>query len=298
MSQTTPPAAAVSRLPVLAIARHANAMALGQPGVWARAATVPFLLSMTIAGLTVATPAFPLFSLALAVAGLAPYAIFGVAWCRFVLLGPEAGRPPLFPYWSRAHWRYFGYLAALACIAFGLVIPPLLVVRFQAVIAAGDADSATTMLTFVLGELAAILGVAYLAVRLSFVFPAAAANETYTWRHSWAHTRGQGFRLLAAVVLSMAPVIAVLWGVSSVFGIFSFPEIDPAMVREGTSSEQVISDYLAANAGRLAVAQVAMTAMSYLVLGVAMSAIALAFRICTGWVPPATPPLAPHPAPV
>jgi hypothetical protein len=95
----------------------------------------------------------------------------------------------------------------------------------------------------------------------------------------------------------VAPAIAVLWVVSSIFGIFSFPEIDPAVVREATSPDQVIGDYLAANAGRLAVAQVAMTAMSYLVLGVALAAIALAFRIGTGWVPPPAP-LAPPPAPV
>jgi hypothetical protein len=40
-----------------------------------------------------------------------------------------------------------------------------------------------------------------------------------------------------------------------------------------------------------------MTAMSYLVLGVALAAIALAFRIGTGWVPPAAP-LAPPPVSV
>jgi hypothetical protein len=297
MSQTTPPAAAVSRLPVLTIVRHANTIALGQPGVLARAATLPFLLSMAIAALTVTTPAFPLISVFLAVAGLAPYAIFGVAWCRFVLYGPDAGRPPLFPFWARAHWRYFGYLAALAFIAFGLVVPPLLLVTFQAVVAADAADSASALLIFTLGELAVILAVAVLMVRLSFVFPAAAADEIYTWRHSWAHTRGQGLRLLAAIALSVAPAIAVLWVVSSIFGIFSFPEIDPAVVREATSPDQVIGDYLAANAGRLAVAQVAMTAMSYLVLGVALAAIALAFRIGTGWVPPAAP-LAPPSAPV
>lgn len=293
MSQITPPAAAVSRLPVLTIVRHANAIALGQPGVLARAATLPFLMSMVIAGLTVTTPAFPLISLFLAVAGLAPYAIFGVAWCRFVLFGPAAGRPPLFPFWARAHWRYFGYLAALALIAFGLVIPPLLAVTFQAVVAASATDAASVLVVFVAGELAVILGVAYLTVRLSFVFPAAAANETYTWRHSWAHTRGQGLRLLAAVVLSVAPAITVLWILSAMFGLFSFPEIDPAVLREATGPDQVIGDYLAANAGRLAVAQVAMTAMSYLVMGVAMAAIALAFRIGTGWVPAAAPPPVP-----
>jgi hypothetical protein len=297
MSQTTPPASAVSRLPVLTIVRHANAMALSQPGVLARAAALPFLLSMAIAALTITTPAFPLFSLFLAVAGLAPYALFGVSWCRFVLFGAEAGYPPLFPFWSRAHWRYFGYLVAFAMIAFGLIIPPLLMVTFQAVVATGTADSASALLVLVFGELAMVIGAAYLMVRLSFVFPAAAADEIYTWRHSWAHTRGQGLRLLAAVVLSVAPVIAVLWVVSSIFGIFSFPEIDPAVVREATSPDQVIGDYLAANAGRLAVAQVAMTAMSYLVLGVALAAIALAFRIGTGWVPPAAP-LAPPSAPV
>ncbi|HEY5598478.1 MAG TPA: hypothetical protein VIK47_06705, partial [Kiloniellales bacterium] len=284
------------RLPVLAIARQANAIALGHPGLLVRAAAIPFLLSLAVAAATLTVPGLPMASVLLAIAGLAPYAIFGVAWSRLSLLGPMAGRPPLLPSWQRRHWRYFGYLVALAIIAFGLVVPTLFMGAVRAIMAAGSTSSAATIVAFFLGELAAVVGVAYVTARLSFVFPAAAADEIYTWRHAWVHTRGQGMRLLATIVMSMAPAVAVLWAVAAVSGIFAFPEIDPAAVPEGASPEQTIKDYLAENAGQLAMAQIALTAMTYLVMGVAMSAIALAFRIGTGWVPAAAaaPPRAPE----
>ncbi len=285
MSQSSPPPAAVSRLPVLRTVRQAYGIVLGQPGLLARAIAAPFLLSILIAGLTIAMPAYPLVSFILAIAGLVPYAIFGVAWCRLTLLGPDAGRPALIPSWAPRHWRYFGYLVALAIIAFGLVVPPLLIGTFQALMAAGAADSNAAMAAFLLGEIAVIIAVVYLTARLSFVFPAAAAGEIYTWRHAWTHTRGQGLRLLGTIVLSMVPAVTVLWVIAQALGIFALPEIDPTAVPDGADPEQVIKQYLADNAGRLVTAQIAMTAMSYLVMAVAMSAISIAFRVSTGWIP-------------
>jgi len=97
-------------------------------------------------------------------------------------------------------------------------------------------------------------------------------------------------RLLGVIALSMVPAITVLWVIAQLLGIFILPEIDPAVVQNGASPEQVIEQYLADNAGLLATAQIVMTGMSYLVLGVTMSAISIAFRVSTGWVPAAAPP--------
>jgi len=290
MSHSSPPPAAVSRLPVLATVREAYGVVLGEPGLLLRAVAAPFLLSILIAGLTLAMPALPLVSFILAIAGLAPYAIFGVAWCRLTLLGPEAGRPPLAPSWAPRHWRFFGYQVALAIIAFGLIVPPLLIGTFQVATAASASNSGAAALAFLLGEIAVVFGVVYLAARLSFVFPAAAADEIYTLRHAWAHTRGQGMRLLGTIALSIVPAVTVLWVIAQILGIFALPEIDSSVLQDGKSPEEVIRQYLIDNAGLIIAAQIVMTGMSYLVMAVTMSAISIAFRISTGWVPAVAPP--------
>ncbi|MHA1601298.1 MAG: hypothetical protein ACTSW2_10765 [Alphaproteobacteria bacterium] len=292
MNQSKPPALAVNRLPVLSSVREAYGIVLGEPGLLLRAIAAPYLLSILIAGLTLVLPASPFVSFLLAIAGLAPYAIFGVAWCRLTLLGPEVGRPSLIPSWTSCHWRYFGYLAALAISMVGLVVPPLLFGMSQAIVAAGSTNAGGSMAAFLLLEFAVILGTVYLAARLSFVFPAAAVDEIYRWRHAWAHTRGQGMRLLGVIVFSMIPAITVLWVVAQMLGIFVLPEIDVTVVQDGASPEAVIEQYLTDNAGLIATAQIAMTGMSYLVMAVVMSAFSVAFRISTGWVPAAAPPLA------
>lgn len=290
MTQTSPPAAAVSRLPVLQTVRQAYAIVLGEPVPLARAIALPFVLSILLAGLTIAMPASPLVSFILALGGLVPYTLFGVAWCRLTLLGPVVGRPALFPAWAPRHWRFFGYQVAIAIIAFGLLVPPIIMGTFQVAMAASTANSEPMLLVLVLGELAVVFGVTYLAARLSFVFPAAAADEIYGWRHAWAHTRRQGLRLLGVIALSIVPAIAVLWVIAQVLGVFALPEIDPRVVQDGADPNRIIEQYLSDNAGRLVAAQIAMTAMSYLVMGVAMSAISIAFRISTGWVPAPPPP--------
>jgi len=290
MSPSGPPPAAVGRLPVLATVRQAYAIVLGNPGLLARAAAAPFLLSVLIATVTLATPSQPLVSFLLAIAGLAPFAIFGTAWCRLTLLGPAAGRPPLGLTWSARHWRFFGYIAAQAFIVFGLLLPPIMAGLFLATLNAGGEGGRSGSILFVLAELAVVFGAVYLAARLSFVFPAAAAGEIYKWRHAWAHTRGQGLRLLGAIALSIVPIMAVFWAAIRVTGLFALPEIEAATVQEGADPQEVIRQYMADNAGAIAAAQFAMTAMSYLVMAMAMSVISIAFRVSTGWIPAPAPP--------
>lgn len=282
-----PPTAAVARLPVWATVREAYGIVLKAPELLLRAIAIPLLLSILLLGVTTAMPPLPLVSFIFAIAGLAPYAIFGVAWCRLTLLGPEAGRPLLFPSWAPCHWRYLGFLVAQAVIISGLLVPPIIMGTIQAT---NPANPSSVLLLFALSELAVVVGVVYLAARLSFVFPAAAAGEKYTWRHAWAHTRGQGMRLLGTIALSIVPTVAVLWVIAQGIGIFDFPEIDAALVTDGVNPEDILARYLADNAGLILAARIAMTGMGYVVLAVTMSAVSIAFRVSTGWIPASAPP--------
>jgi MFS family permease len=265
-------------------------LVLGHPGLLLRAAAAPFLLSVLLAAVTLVAPAHPLLSVVFAVAGLVPYAIFGVAWSRVTLLGMAAARPPLAPAWAPRHWRFFGYLAAVGAVAFGLVVPPLIFGAIQAYMAATQTPSDAVMVALLIAEIVVVVGILYFLARLSFVFPAAAVDEAYGLRHAWAHTRDQGLRLLATLAFSVVPMLALLWAVAVAFGVFSLPEFDPSRVHDAPSAEQAIAQYLADNAGHLIFAQVVMTVMSYLLMGLALSAMALAFRACTGWVPAVAPP--------
>ncbi len=286
MSQSSPPTDAVARLPVLATVRQAYGIVLGEPGLLLRALAMPFLLSILIAGLAVSMPSHRLVSFTLAIANVVPYTIFGVAWCRLTLLGTGAGQPQLFPSWGARHWRYFGYHFAMVIIALALLMPPI-IMGTLVVSAMTGGSNAGLVGAFLLVGIPAIIGTAYALARLCFVFPAAAADEIYGWRHSWVHTRGQGMRLLVVIALSMVPAIAV-----QMLGASILPEIDTALVRDGVSPEEVIKQYLADNAGLIAGVQVTMIAMSYLVLAVTISAVSVAFRVITGWVPASAPPLA------
>ncbi len=99
-------------------------------------------------------------------------------------------------------------------------------------------------------------------------------------------------RLLGTIALSIVPAVTVLWAIVQALGIFALPEIDSASVRTGANPEEVMRQYMADNAGVIAGARIAMTGMSYLVLGVTMSAISIAFRVITGWVPATALPIA------
>ncbi len=272
MSQTTPPPAALRKLAVLQTLSEAYGRVLTNLPLLARAALVPFLLSLAlVAASFAAAESLPLSTL-IVVLGFVPYTIFGVAWHRVTLLGPTAGAPPLVPAWRQRHWRFLGYLAAVTLIGYGVTV---MVFSIAFTVVQPGAEIMPRALSAVLVTGALIL--AYVMMRLSFVFPAVAVDEAYRLRHSWTHTKGQGLRLLGAVVLTGIPMLVLLWTVSALFGALLFTA--PA------APEAQMEAFVAENSIAIFVSQMVMVALNYVLMALVVSVVSIAFRSCTGWVP-------------
>ncbi len=269
MSQTTPPPAALRKLAVLQTLSEAYGHVLTNLPLLARAALVPFLLSLALVAASFgAAESLPLTTL-IVVLGFVPYTIFGIAWHRVTLLGPAAGAPPLVPAWRQRHWRFLGYLAAITLIGYGVTV---MVFSIAFTVVHPDAEIRPRAWSFVLVTGAFIL--AYVMMRLSFVFPAVAVDEAYRLKHSWTHTKGQGLRLLGALLLTAIPILALVWVVGALFGDFLFaaPEAE---------TEAVIAE----NSFAVFVSQMVLVALNYVLMALVVSVISIAFRTCTGWVP-------------
>ena len=125
--------------------------------------------------------------------------------------------------------------------------------------------------------------VAYVMIRLSFVFPAVSVDEKYRLRHAWTHTKGQGLRLLGATVIAAAPLVALVWGVSEILGAVLFAETAPG--QDGLPAVAQMEAFVEANWGALLLIQTVTAAINYVLMALMASVISIAFRTCTGWVP-------------
>ena len=278
MSQTTPPPAAVRKLPIGATVSEAYGWVFGQLGLVFRAAVFPFTLSLALIVLSFSVPATSILSGLFLILGLVPYAIFGVAWHRLTLLGPAVATPPLIPGWARRHWRFLGYLAAVALVSNGVAITVM-------TLAFGVTGAAANPILNAVVVPGIFVFAIYIMMRFSFVFPAIAVDESYGLRHAWAHTKGQGFRLLGAVLLTMVPIVLLLWVVSTIFGAFVFTE---AALPEGQGSappEAQLQAFIEQNLTAIFVLLLLLSAINYILIALIVSVISIAFRTCTGWVP-------------
>jgi hypothetical protein len=275
MSQTSPPPAAIRKLPVVQTMFEAYGRVFGNPELLARAAAFPFCLSFFLVALAVLGRAQPVMAGLIAILGLAPYTIFGVTWHRVTLLGPQAGRPPLVVPWERRHWRFLGYLIAVTLISNGMAVTIMSVAVIFAPQSAADQS------LFALSMVAAIAFImAYVAVRFCFVFPAVSVDEEYRLAHAWRHTKGQGLRLLAALLLTALPFVLLIWMVGLFFDTLLFPADPGAMgTAEVPGAEPPVSAPL------LALSQIVIVALNYVLMALMLSAISISFRDCTGWVP-------------
>ena len=278
MSQTTPPPATLRKLAVLQTLSEAYGRVLTNLPLLARAALVPFLLSLAlVAASFAAAESLPLTTLIIAL-GFVPYTIFGIAWHRVTLLGPMAGAPPLVPAWRQRHWRFLGYLAAVTLIGYGVTVM-VFSIAFTVVQPGVQPGAEVTPRAWSVVLVTGALILAYVMMRLSFVFPAVAVDEAYRLKHSWIHTKGQGLRLLGALLLSAIPILALVWVVSALFGDFLFAEpTAPAGQMEAVTAE---------NPAAVFVSPVVMMVLNYVLMALVVSVISIAFRNCTGWVPAA-----------
>ncbi len=275
MSQTTPPTAAIRKLPVGATAFEAYGRVFGNLALLARAAAFPFCLSFLLVGLAVLGRAQPLMAGLVVILGLAPYTIFGVTWHRVTLLGPQAGRPPLVTPWERRHWRFLGYLITVTLISYGVAI---MIMSLALTFAPQSPEDESVFALAVLAVIAIIM--AYLMVRLCFVFPAVSVDEAYRLAHAWQHTKGQGLRLFAALLLTALPLVLIIWVASYVLDALLFPAEPEAM-----SGGQIPGPPATVSAPAFALSQIIIVALNYVLLALMLSAISISFRNCTGWVP-------------
>ncbi|MHA1152467.1 MAG: hypothetical protein ACTSQ7_07335 [Alphaproteobacteria bacterium] len=278
MSEATPPREALRKLLVVETAKEAYTRVFGSPRLLARASLAPFCLSLALIVLSFTVPVVSALGYLIGILGLLPYTFFGVAWHRLTLLGPVAGAPPLMPAWAPRHWRFLGYLlatmligSAATAVVFSL---GLMAIRPEA----GSLPAAAGLM-----PLAGFAIVAYVMIRLSFVFPAVSVDESYRLRHAWTHTKGQGLRLLGATVIAAVPMVALVWGVNEILGALLFAE--PAPGQDGVPAVAQMAAFVEANLGALLLIQAVTAAINYVLMALMVSVISIAFRTCTGWVP-------------
>ncbi len=287
MSQTTPPSLAVRNLPVGATFAEAYSLVFARLGLLVKAAAIPYLMSTVLVVLSFMAQSNWALAMLVAILGFVPYTIFGVSWHRLTLLGPSAGAPSVAPSWKRRHWRFLGYALAVTLIGYGLVV---VIALGGELLAMPLGASAVLFLPLAVVFGGSIVFV-YIMMRLSFVFPAVAVDEAYRLAHAWTHTRGQGFRLIGLMILTAVPMIVAYWVLGGILGLAFLGDLAMPMGTEGAAPEAVMQDFMAENAARFIVFQLFMAAVGYLLTALMVSAISIAFRSCTGWVPaPGGPP--------
>ena len=278
MSDATPPREALRKLPVIETAKEAYARVFGNPRLLARASLAPFCLSLALIALGFTVPVVSMLGYFIGFLGLLPYTFFGVAWHRLTLLGPVAGAPPLMPAWAPRHWRFLGYLLATMLIGSAATA-----VVFSLGLMAIRPESGSLPAVAGLMPLAGFAIVAYVMIRLSFVFPAVAVDESYRLRHAWTHTKGQGLRLLGATIIAAVPMVALVWGVSAVLGALLIA--GPAPGQDGVPVPAQMAAFVDTNLAALMLIQTVTAAINYVLMALMVSVISIAFRTCTGWVP-------------
>ncbi len=279
----TPPPLAIRKLPVGTTFAEAYSLVFVRLGLLVKAAAFPYLISTVLAVLSVTAQSNWALTMLVVILGFVPYTIFGVSWHRLTLLGPSAGAPSVTPAWKRRHSRFLGYALAVTLIGYGLVV----VITLSGVLLAVPlGESAVWILA-----LAVVVGGSivffYMIMRLSFVFPAVAVDEAYRLAHAWTHTRGQGFRLIGLMILTALPMVAVSWALGGILGLAFLGDLTMPAGTEGPPPEAVMQDFVVENMAPFIVFQLIMVAINYLLTALMVSAISIAFRSCTGWVPAA-----------
>jgi len=283
MTDSTPPSAAVKLLPVIETILEAYRIVLCQPKLLFRAIIFPYTLSVAIWLIWYVIPFWEHWSLiALSYCtGLLPYTFFGVAWHRLTLLGHDEGEPPLIPALKRRHLLFF---------VFSLVVTSIYVLPIWAVMPPEEGSTMSSRETgefiFWISMVSFLLLITigtyvlfpYFMVRLSFVFPAVSVDENYRLRHSWRHTRKQGFRLLFLVLAAGLPATLLILGLR--YGLDAVYDLLPKS--EGLarySPRYLVITFLSF---------LVLPVLSYVPVALLVSAVSLAFRDCTGWVPSET----------
>ncbi|NIA67985.1 hypothetical protein HBA54_05215 [Pelagibius litoralis] len=292
-SPSGPPTGAVADLPVAATVVASFASVFGQIGLVAQAAKGAFVMLLAASLISLALPNSGLVNFFMILVSLAATSHFGVNWCRVMLLGPQ-GLPTRSLGWGDVHWRFFGNGLMIFVIMIVMMLPLTVIGSFLAAILglvrAPDQVGPGIALVFLL----VFLGILYVLARLGFVFPAVAAEEGYGLGLSWKHTAGQGFRITAALFaaglpIAVAQLMLTVFLIQTLFGI-SIAELMPQLPAPGESFPPEpapgSSPAEAPSAIAVIIFNLISAAANFLSFAVLFSLLCIAFRTCTGWVPP------------
>lgn len=264
MSHQGPPKEAIQKLPVLDTIRFANLTVFGNLRALARAAALPFALSLALTFTISSSETLVEWGSLIRLLSLVPLTLFAVAWHRFVLLGPQRAAPAVTPRIEHRHLRFFFFVAVLWLIeeipAQGMIQTLEQLKTFQE---QPPPEIAKEIARDFLFNFALFLVAVFLTLRFAFVLPAVAVDEKYGFKDSWIHTRGQVWRMLFGVLLLVLPM-----------AILSLIIVTVSTAGSGDPTAPL---------GLLP--RVLLQALQYLIMGLTFAFFSNAFRTCTGWIP-------------
>jgi hypothetical protein len=259
-SPSGPPPGPVANLDIGAAIQGVFAVILRNPGAVLRTLFIPAVLSSFLAlpqsGLPLDDPAH----LMLLPLTMIPLVMAAVSWHRFQLLGEQPGflpsrLQPLLVYYG-CFWLVWG-LSLGAAIA--IALPLSLIIA-----GLGGEGLAEGALIPVLVAIFAFL--AWLYIRLCFVFPAVAVGERYRLGDSWRQTKGQALRIFIAALMTSAPFVLVI--LMLVVILADFAGLDPESAKGLPLSLLLLFSFA-----------------QLLMLLPLISTLSIAFRQVSGWLP-------------
>jgi hypothetical protein len=291
-SHNQPPQEAVAPLPVIGTVLAAFASVALQLGLLARAGKIAVLMLIAASFLSLALPgggnaAFFLFLVSLAAASH-----FGVSWCRVMLLGP-GGLPSRALAWRAPHWSFLAFILLCGALTLLVLFPTSIIGSILGGIL-GLTQGGSLLPIVSLSMALMLLGMSYVLARVGFVFPAAAVEESYSLAHALQHSRGRGgFRIAAALALVILPLALIHlltfdMMLRSLSG-HSLADLLPQLPADGSMpGAMVLTEPTPRDPPGLITVifwNLTTMAVNFLSMAVVFSALCLAFRTCTGWVP-------------
>lgn len=245
MIEQEPPKEAVAPLPVGQTVVETLRTVFGNLPVLLKICAIPMLLSIWTDIATVPIEA-PWGGLLRSFALELPWTLMGVVWLRWILQVERPAAPRFFPVLERRHLRFLGYSILLTCIDLPLI--------FYSVMT-GEAANEEPLLSVMFWGIYVVA--VYVEMRFSFVYVAAAVDEKYSLGLSWRHSRRSHIGLFLALGLT----VLLPWR------LFNY------VLEQLAAGQADLFLWLLWHLG------------FWLAQALYLTVIAIAFRICTGWVP-------------